>query len=308
MIPDRSLSLMPRLLPEPVGHYANQPPAAARNLFIFGLGYTGQYLGRRLLAAGWRVGSTSRDPETRREMALLGFEMVDFATAPELLGEGYDQILSTIGPEGTPGNDTDGDDPVLTAHGTTLSARRWRWLGYVSSTSVYGGSDDEWIDEQTPPVPDTPRGVRRLKAEQGWRELAERTGSPLSLLRCAGIYGPGRNIIDQLRTDKARTIDKPGHVFNRIHVEDIARAVAFRLSHAASGSSANTNTSAVTIDNLADGQPMSQVEWVAKAAGLIGIEPPAPVPYETAARTMSPMGLGFWQHSRRIRKPVFQTT
>jgi len=293
MTDDLSLQLDPRILPEPAAAYAARIPETSRRLFIFGLGYCGQYIARQLRAAGWRVGGTSRDQATRDEMNGLGIQAHDFnGLSANTVGQ-YDNIMVTIGP--LAGNSP--ADPTLAMHRGLLGEHTSRWLGYISATSVYGETAaGDWIDETSATEPQSERGKLRLAAEQAWRGWHETSGAPLSLLRAAGIYGPGRSIIEQLQSGRARVIDKPGHVFNRIHVEDIARATAFRMAAAAP----------LTIDNLADGQPMSQQDWTAKAAALLGIEPPAAIPFEAARKEMTPMALSFWSESRKIRQPAFR--
>ncbi|MEO0393063.1 MAG: NAD-dependent epimerase/dehydratase family protein [Pseudomonadota bacterium] len=288
---DPSLALAPRLLDTPLQALADQLAPTQRDLFIFGLGYTGQYLARGLVAAGWRVGGTSRGPDTRQRLQNAGIEAFDFDT---LHGEdmaGFSHILTTIGPGRTADH-----DPVLTAHRRLLTAIKPRWVGYYSATSVYGPAmDDQWVDEQTVPQPSTDRGIRRLAIEQEWAQWAHDHGVTLSRFRIAGIYGPGRSIIEQLAKGTARVVEKPGHVFNRVHVEDIARATLFRM----------IDPSGPTLDNLADGEPMSQVAWTQKAAEQMGIEPPAAIPFDRAVSEMSPMGRSFWQDSKRIKAPAF---
>ncbi|MEM6901648.1 MAG: SDR family oxidoreductase [Pseudomonadota bacterium] len=286
---DLSLELAPRVIAQDLAELTERVPVDRRNLFIFGLGYTGRYIGQKLAALGWRISGTSRDPETRQHVQANGINAFDFSILSSDDVRQYDNILVTIGPDRSRG-----DDPTLISHGDLLGSGKPRWLGYFSATSVYGAVDG-WIDEASPTEPTTERGKRRLKIEQDWTSWAKQHGIPLSLLRLAGIYGPGRNILEQLTAGTARVVEKPGHVFNRIHVEDIARATVFDLAQAAPYS----------VRNLADGEPLSQQDWTAKAAKLLKIEPPAPIPFEKAKVNMSPMGLSFWSESRKIAAPRF---
>ena len=284
---DPSLALAPRIIDQTVEQLTAAIPAERRNLFILGLGYTGQYIATALTACGWRVGGTSRNAETRERLSAAGLETVAFGDA---IPDGYDQLLSTIGPDRE-----DGHDPALTTYGPAMLDRRFRWTGYFSATSVYGDSGDDWIEQTTDPAPETERGQKRLAIEQAWQGLMQPVGLPLSLFRLAGIYGPERNIIMQLQSGKAKVVDKPGHVFNRIHVEDITRAVLYRIA----------NPAPLTIDNLADGQPMTQAAWVARAADMLNITAPAAIPFEQAKAKMSPMARSFWAERKLIRAPKF---
>ncbi|MBV6631726.1 MAG: SDR family NAD(P)-dependent oxidoreductase [Alphaproteobacteria bacterium] len=286
---DLSLELAPRVITHDLAALSDRVPSEARNLFIFGLGYTGTYIAQKLVDLGWRIGGTSRDPDTRDAMKASEIEAFDFSALDNKHIRQYDNFVVTIGPDRQ-----SGQDPTLGEQGNLLAELGPRWIGYFSATSVYGEVEG-WIDEASPTEPTTERGKRRLAVERAWTGWAETNGINLSLLRLAGIYGPGKNILEQLRAGTARVIDKPGHVFNRIHVEDIARSVLYRLATPAP----------VTIDNLADGQPMSQIDWTNKAAELLGMDAPSPIPFEQARASLSPMGLSFWSESRKIRASEF---
>lgn len=286
MTDDLSLQLAPRVIEDDLSSLTEKVSAENRNLFIFGLGYTGAYIGQKLVALGWQIGGSSRDAETRKRLSKHGIEAFDFNNIDaEKVGQ-YDNFLVTIGPDRS-----SGDDPTLKTHGDLLAPLKPRWLGYFSATSVYGEVDG-WTDEASPTEPTNKRGKRRLKVEQDWTSWAAQHAVPLSLLRLAGIYGPGRNIIEQLQAGTARVVEKPGHVFNRIHVEDIARAAVFDLAQAAPYS----------VRNLADGEPLSQKDWATRAARKLGIDPPSPIPFEEAKKRMSTMGLSFWRRAQKVTK------
>lgn len=288
---DPSLNLAPRIIDDDIITLTDAVPEEARNLFIYGLGYTGQYIARALKATGWQVGGTSRQADIREALQSEGIEAVDFTAATQNLTS-YSNIISTIGPA----RDGSGDY-VLDAFADDLAASEPRWVGYFSATSVYGaGPNDVWVDENYPTEPTNDRGARRLTVENDWADWGIQNDVPVSRFRIAGIYGPGRNILEQLQAGTARIIDKPEHVFNRVHVEDIARAVVLRLS----------TPKPMTIDNLADGHPMSQKDWAEKAAQILGVEAPTPIPFETAEATLSPIGRSFWQDSKRIKAPRFE--
>jgi nucleoside-diphosphate-sugar epimerase len=186
---------------------------------------------------------------------------------------------------------TQSGDPVLTAFGAALTdAKHLRSVVYLSTVGVYGDHDGAWVDERTTPRPGAARSRERLAAERAWQDFGERTGVAVAILRLAGIYGPERNALVQVARGDARSIVKPGQVFNRIHVADIAQAIDAALAQRASG-----------IFNVADDEPCPPGEPLAFAAQLLGRPPPPEMPFEETAPTMSPLALSFWQDCRRVR-------
>ncbi len=182
-------------------------------------------------------------------------------------------------------------DPVLRACGEELArAPRLRSIVYLSTVGVYGDCGGAWVDEQTPPKPFSARSRERLAAEQAWQDLGERCGIAIAILRLAGIYGPGRNALAQISRGGARRVVKPGQVFNRIHVADIAQAIDAAFVRKAAG-----------IFNVADDEPSPPGDPLAFAAQLMGIAAPPEIAFADAASSMSPMALSFWQECRRVR-------
>ncbi|MFZ5711110.1 MAG: SDR family oxidoreductase, partial [Pseudomonadota bacterium] len=184
-----------------------------------------------------------------------------------------------------------GGDPVLSRAAEALAeaAPRLRWVGYLSTTGVYGDHRGGWVDESTPPVPATERGRARVAAEAEWQALAARSGLPLHIFRLAGIYGPGRGPFEKIRDGTARRIVKPGQVFSRIHVDDIAQVLAASMERPDPGA----------VYNLCDDDPAPPGDVLAEAARLLGLPPPPEVPYETAE--MTPMARSFYAESKRVR-------
>jgi nucleoside-diphosphate-sugar epimerase len=182
-------------------------------------------------------------------------------------------------------------DPVLRACGDAFAqAPALRAIIYLSTIGVYGDSGGAWVDEDTPAAPQSERGQHRLAAEQAWQKLGDRRGIAVAVLRLAGIYGPGRNALRQIARGDARRIVKPGQVFNRIHVDDIAQAIEASLRQRATG-----------IFNIADDEPTPPAEPLMLAAQLMGAAPPPEVKFEDAAPSMAPLALSFWQECRRVR-------
>jgi nucleoside-diphosphate-sugar epimerase len=181
-------------------------------------------------------------------------------------------------------------DPVLRAFADDLaSAPRLAWIGYLSTVGVYGDHGGAWVDETTPVSPVTERSAARVAAENAWLALGARSGKPVHIFRLAGIYGPGRNALEQLARGTARRIVKPGQVFNRIHVDDIAAVLAASIERRNGGA----------IYNLADDEPAPPQDVVAYAAALTGIEPLPETPFEAAR--LSPMAASFYGECKRVR-------
>ena len=184
----------------------------SRRLLIFGLGYTGKAIGLAAAAAGYAVTATSRQPDMA---APPGITVTPFAAAEAAITSAT-HIVATAAP------DADGD-PVLGRYAAAIAdAPGLRWIGYLSSTGVYGDRGGAWVDEASAPAPTSRRATARRAAEVAWEALGAARGTPVDLIRLAGIYGPGRSLLDDVRSGQARRIDKPGHAFGRIHREDIA--------------------------------------------------------------------------------------
>ena len=255
------------------------------HLIVFGLGYTGTAIAAAAAARGWRVTATSRDPGRLHPppgVALIAFD----AAGPALASATH--LIQTAAP-------TAEGDPVLHRFGPAVVAAPLRWLGTLSTTGVYGDRGGGWVDEDTAPAPSGPRGARRLAAEQAWREAAGTRA--LDLFRVAGIYGPGRSAFDDLRAGRARRVDKPGHLFGRIHRDDIAAAVLAAAAQERTGR---------RVLNLSDDEPAASADVVAEAARLLGMPPPPLLPFAEAAPGMSEMGLSFWAENRRVRSAQTQ--
>jgi nucleoside-diphosphate-sugar epimerase len=259
------------------------------HLLIFGLGYAGRTIAAEALRAGFRVSGTSRDPASARAPA--GATVVGFAEAGAALADAT-HVLATAAPG-------EAGDPVLAAHGAALAAApALRWAGYMSTTGVYGDRGGAWVEEHTPPAPAQERSRRRIAAEQAWAALLAGRSVALDLFRTAGIYGPGRSALDEVRAGRARRVVKPGHTFSRIHVEDIARAVVAAALHPAGP--------APRVLHLADDEPAEGAAVTAEAARLLGLPAPPAVPFAEAVEGMSAMGRSFWAEDRKVRSAATQ--
>ena len=256
-----------------------------RHLLVIGLGFSGAAIARDAAAAGWRVTATARDPSRTRPPP--GVTVIPFAEAGPAVAAATHLVCTAPPREGPPG---EGGDPFLAAHGDALRAAPLRWAGYLSTTGVYGDRGGAWVDETAEPAPAQPRSIRRRAAERAWEALADRAA--VDLFRCAGIYGPGRSVLDDLRAGTARRTLKPGHAFGRIHRDDIARAVL--------AAAAAPPPPGVRVLHLSDDEPAESAAVTEGAARMLGLEPPPAIPFEEARRGMSPMALSFWAEDRRI--------
>ena len=255
------------------------------HLFCFGLGFSAGALARRLLAQGWRVTGTCRDTARAAELQQLGIAPVVFDRAHQIAEldrhlAAATHLLSSVPPDET-------GDPVLDMHGAAIAraARHLAWIGYLSTTGVYGDRGGGWVDEDSALTPTGPRGRRRLEAERAWLALP----LPAHLFRLAGIYGPGRSALDTVRIGKARRVVKPGQVFSRIHVDDIVAVLLASIARPAAG----------TAYNVCDDDPADPAAVIAFACDLLGVPPPPEVPFAEA--TLSPMARSFYDDNKRVR-------
>ncbi|MCB2114889.1 MAG: SDR family oxidoreductase [Rhodobacteraceae bacterium] len=253
-------------------------------LLSFGHGYSAAALTRRL-GRGWRVIGTTRRPEKALRLRNEGLEAHLWPgdeLAPAIREATH--ILVSIAPDAA-------GDPVLVHHAHALAADvpNLLWLGYLSTTGVYGDHAGGWVDEETPLDPTTQRGRQRVLAETQWQALAERARLPLHIFRLAGIYGPGRGPFEKVRSGTARRIVKPGQYFSRIHVDDIAAVLAASIARPAPGS----------IYNVADDDPSPPEDVLAEAARLLGLPIPPEVAFDEAE--MTPLARSFYAESKRVR-------
>ena len=253
------------------------------NLFCFGLGYCADYLSAKLIKQGWQVSATCRTSEKAAVLEASGIRPVLLSgkkvTVTDL-GKA-DHILISVPPE------QDGSDPVINFAGAALAALQdqIKWVGYLSTTGVYGDHQGAWIDEETPAGLLSERGQRRVAAEAQWAA----TGLPMHYFRLAGIYGPGRNSLRALQNGTARRVVKQGQVFSRIHLADITRILEASMA----------NPNAGRAYSVCDDTPAPPQDVVTYAAELMGVSPPALQDFATAE--LSPMARSFYGENKRIR-------
>ncbi len=268
-------------------------------LLAVGLGYCGRHVLATRPGLFTRACGTSRTSEGAEGLAQLSqphcavtgipFEGTGVSLALDAAIAQADVLLLSA-PPGAMG------DPLLAAaREMLLASPRLSQVVYLTTLGVYGDHDGAWVDEATPPRPGSQRLERRLAAEADWQAFGRTKGVPVAILRLAGIYGPGRNALVQVRAGQARRIDKPGQVFNRIHVDDISASIDAVVARGFDG-----------VVNVTDDLPAPPGDPVVYAAGLLGLEPPPAVPFDIAAREMSPMALTFWAGNKRVRNRVMK--
>ncbi len=259
-------------------------------LFCFGYGYTCTFLGNALKKSGedWILAGTTRTPSKRsllrqQEIEAYTFDKEKPLGDPNLSLRGTTHLLISIPP------DRDGDF-VFNLHSDDILRQmpNLKWVGYLSTTGVYGDRDGGWVDETMDIHPDSIRGTRRAIAEEQWLSLFRDAGLPVHIFRLAGIYGPGRSAIDSVRVGIARRIIKPGHAFCRVHVEDLVATLMASMNNPNPGQ----------IYNIADDEAAPSHEVIAYAARLLGRDPPPLVRFEDA--NLAPITLSFYSDNKRV--------
>ncbi|MBU0641794.1 MAG: SDR family oxidoreductase [Alphaproteobacteria bacterium] len=254
------------------------------HLFSFGHGYSAQALARRLLPRGWAITGTTRSADKAQEFDSAGVTPLVLGQDPILpqLSQATHLLISAApGPDG---------DPMLQHYRDELvkAASHLTWVGYLSTTGVYGNHAGDWVTEETALAPATKRGIARVEAEAAWQSFARDLGLNLSIFRLAGIYGPGRGPFAKVRSGKARRIIKPGQIFSRIHVEDIAQVVEAAIHRPKLSG----------IYNVCDDLPVPPQDVIGYAAELLGLPLPPEEDFETA--DITPMARSFYAESKKV--------
>ena len=257
-----------------------------QSLFSFGHGYSARTVSRQLDPGIWRVIGTTRDPGQLEVIRDSGAEPYVWpGEAPDL--DGITHLLISTAP-------TAEGDPVLAQLQDEIATRagQFKWVGYLSTTAVYGDHQGDWVDETTPPTPTAERGRWRVRAETQWSDIPD---LPLHIFRLAGIYGPGRGPFSRLRHGGLRRIIKPGQVFSRIHVDDIAQVLIASMARPDPGA----------IYNVCDDEPVPPQDVIGYAAGLQGLPMPPAVPFDEA--DLTPMARSFYNENKRVRNDRIKT-
>jgi nucleoside-diphosphate-sugar epimerase len=259
------------------------------HLLCFGFGFSARTLAARLDRRVWKISATSRDQEGIVEIEAQGFHGLPFDSTLRIAPD-ITHLLVSAPPD-------ENGDPVLRLFQAQLQklSKQLKWVGYLSTTGVYGDRGGDWVDEDSPLEPETARGHRRLAAERSWLRLHNDFGVPVHLFRLAGIYGPGRNQLLNVRNGSAKRIIKPGQIFSRIHVEDIVGVLAASIAKPNPGRAYN----------VCDDEPCPPQNVVEFAADLLGQPLPPEIPFEDA--NLSPMAKSFYADSKRVSNRRIKT-
>jgi len=256
------------------------------SLFCFGHGFSSRALAQKLILKGWEVSGTCRDIDSKNILNNEGqlYEYDGFNINKEIYNaiDKSTHLLISIPPQVS-------EDPVLDRFSNEiLTWKHLKWIGYISSTGVYGDAKGEWVDENSILKPATAINQRRVAIESAWLKLYKVNNLPIVIFRCVGIYGPGRNVLISVKLGKSKRIEKPGLVFSRIHVDDLAQTLEASMLNPMPGE----------IYNVSDDLPSSPSEVVEYACGLLNITPPPLIPYESAE--LSDMARGFYEANKRV--------
>ena len=259
-------------------------------LLCLGLGYCARFYVAEFGARFDRIIGTSRTPKPAGRVEILAFDAAAPSDEVRAAVAAATHLLLSATPSET-------GDPIFNALESEIaSSAKIESIVYLSSLGVYGDHDGAWVDETATTIPAHARGGARLMAEQAWQALGRKRGVPVAVLRLAGIYGPGQNAFTRLLAGRAHRVAKPGHVFNRIHVADIAQAIDAAFAQKAGG-----------IVNVTDDEPAPYSDQVLLAARLLGVETPPELPMEEARKVLTPMALSFYAGCVRVRNDKLKT-
>ena len=257
-------------------------------LFIFGFGYSASLFAKQAVEKGWRVRATTRSAQTADGVDFFSFDGHSKIVNATEAFDGVTHILHSIAPDKEKG------DAVFNLHAQDLEKiPTLQWMGYLSTTGVYGNHDGAMVDETSLCHPSSARSIARKKAEEDWLS----SSLPVHLFRLAGIYGPGRNVFHQIKKGQARAIDKAGHKFSRIHRDDIAGVLWASIEKPAPKSAYN----------ICDDEPLEPVHVLNTACELLGVEMPPVKSFEEAAQSMSPMAKTFWLDNKTCNNQKMKT-
>ena len=248
---------------------------------IFGCGFSGTFFAKTIRKHGCTVLTSSRS--NKNDPNSFVFDSENNNTPDENIFKGVTHVLSCIPP------DKDGKDPVLKILKNKIQSLSPEWVGYLSTTGVYGNTYGNWVSEKDQPNPFQKRSQKRLNCENEWLE----SDLPIQIFRLPGIYGPGRSTFESIKNNKIRVIHKNNQVFSRIHVADITNAIIYLLE--------NKNSSEFhPIINIADDEPCSQIEVIQYCYDLLKLKMPEPILFDEAKKELSPIAQSFWIENRRV--------
>jgi len=256
---------------------------------ILGCGYSGSFFAKTIRELGCTAFTSSRSE--KKDPNSFIFNSENGMVPNKKIFDGVTHILSCIPP------DKNGNDPVLRILKNKLKSLSLEWVGYLSTTGVYGNTKGEWVAEIDKPNPFQKRSHKRLNCEKEWIE----SGLPVQIFRLPGIYGPGRSTFEAIKNKKIRVISKTNQVFSRIHVADITNAIIYLLQN-------KNYLKFHQIINIADDEPCSQIEVIQYCYNLLDLKMPKPILFEEAKEELSPIAQSFWMENRRISNKLLCET
>ncbi len=260
-----------------------------KKFLIFGCGFTGNFFAKTIKGLGYSVLTSSRSE--RKDPNSFIFDSESSKVPNQEVFDGVTHILSCIPPG------KDGNDPVLKSLKSKLKSLSLEWVGYLSTTGVYGDTKGGWVSEIDEPNPLQQRSHKRLNCEKEWIK----SGLPVQIFRLPGIYGPGRSTFEAIKNQKIRVISKKNQVFSRIHVADITNAIIYLLSN-------KDSLKFYQIINIGDDEPCSQIEVIQYCYDLLGLKMPTPIFFEDAKKELSPIAQSFWMENRRVSNKLLCET
>jgi nucleoside-diphosphate-sugar epimerase len=268
-------------------------PASSLNsnkkFLILGCGFSGSFFAKTIRQLGCTALTSSRSANNDPNSFVFNSES---NTLPnEKIFDGVTHILSCIPPS------KNGTDPVLSSLESKLKSLSLEWVGYLSTTGVYGNTKGDWVSEINQPNPFQQRSHKRLNCEKEWI----RSGLPVQIFRLPGIYGPGRSTFEAIKNQKIRVISKQDQVFSRIHVADITHAIIYLLRN-------KDSLNFHQVINIADDEPCSQLDVIKYCYDLLGLKMPKPMSFEDAKKELSPIAQSFWMENRRVSNKLLCQT
>ena len=269
----------------------NKPASSLINkkFLVLGCGFSGSFFAKKLRKLGCTALTSSRSG--KKDSNSFVFNSEKGLIPNQKIFDGVTHILSCIPP------DKNGDDPVLINLKDKLKSLSLEWIGYLSTTGVYGNTKGGWVSEIDEPNPFQKRSHKRLNCEKEWIE----SGLPVQIYRLPGIYGPGRSTFEAIKNKKIRVISKKDQVFSRIHVADITNAIIYLLQN-------KDSLKFYQIINIADDEPCSQLEVIQYCYDLLGLKMPKPMLFEDAKQELSPIAQSFWMENRRVSNKLLCET
>jgi len=270
----------------------NNPASSLSNknkFLVLGCGFSGSCFAKTIRKLGFTALTSSRSE--KKDPNSFVFDSESNIIPDKKNFDGVTHILSCIPP------DKNGKDPVLGSLKNKLKSLSLEWIGYLSTTGVYGNTKGDWVSEIDKPRPFQPRSHKRLNCEKEWIE----SGLPVQIFRLPGIYGPGRSTFEAIKNKKIRVISKEKQVFSRIHVADIANAIIYLLQN-------KDSLKFYQIINIADDEPCSQIEVIQYCYDLLGLTMPKPILFEDAKDKLSPIAQSFWMENRRVSNKLLCET